>query len=210
MSVSNRIAVIGTGNVGAPLARRARAAGYSVVVGARDVGAAAEKFKGLDVAVASPAEAAASADVVLLTIPANVAIATAHGLNLRHGVVLVDCTNPLRWDDGPVWAPPPEGSMTAALAAALPGVDVVKGFSHFGAEVHEDPLVGGLPADMFVAGDSPSAKARVLELAQALGYRGLDAGPTRNAALLENLAMLWIHLAVTGKGRQFAFKALER
>lgn len=210
MSALSRIAVIGTGNVGAPLARRLRAAGYPVVVGARDVGAAADKFQGLDISVAAPADAAAQADIVLLTTPANVAVATARSLNLRHGAVLVDCTNPLRWDDGPVWAPPEEGSMAAALAAALPGVDVVKGFSHFGAEVHEDPVVGGMPADVFVAGDSQAAKARVLELVTALGYRGLDAGPTRNAALLENLAMLWIHLAVTGKGRQFAFKAIER
>lgn len=210
MSALDRIAVIGTGNVGAPLARRLRAAGYPVVVGARDIGAAADKFAGCDIPVATPSDAAAQADIVLLTIPANVAVSTARALNLRHGVILVDCTNPVRWDDGPVWAPPAEGSMTAALAAALPGVDVVKGFSHFGAEVHEDPVVGGLPADMLVAGDSPGAKARVLELAQALGYRSLDAGPMRNAALLENLATLWIQLAVTGKGRQFAFKALER
>ncbi len=210
MSALKRIAVIGTGNVGAPLARRSRAAGYSVAVGARDVAAALDKFQGLDIAVASPPDAAASAELVLLTIPATVAVSTARALKLEHGTVLVDCTNPLRWDDGPVWDPPAEGSMAAALAAALPGVDVVKGFSHFGAEVHEDPVVGGLPADMFVAGDSLAAKARVLELATALGYRGLDAGPLRNAALLENLAMLWIQLAVTGKGRQFAFKALER
>jgi len=35
---------------------------------------------------------------------------------------------------GPVWNPPPAGSVTAALAAALPGVAVVKGFNYFGAE----------------------------------------------------------------------------
>jgi len=210
MSALNQIAVIGIGNVGAPLARRSRAAGYPVVVGARDVGAARDKFQGLDISVASPSEAAAGAGIVLLTVPATVAVATARALNLRHGTVLVDCTNPLRWDDGPVWTPPTEGSMTQALAAALPGVDVVKGFSHFGAEIHEDPRVGGMSADMFVAGDSVAAKARVLELATALGYRGLDAGPARNAALLENLAVLWTQLAGTGKGRQFAFKALDR
>ncbi len=210
MSDANRVAVIGTGNVGAPLARRLRAAGYTVVVGARDAAAAADKFAGLGIPVASPADAVVDADIVLLTTPANAAVATARALKMRNGAVLVDCTNPVRWDNGPVWDPPAEGSMVGALAAALPGIDVVKGFSHFGAEVHENPIVSGMPADMFVAGDSVAAKAKVLELATALGYRGLDAGPARHAALLENLAVLWIQLAVTGKGRQFAFKAIER
>lgn len=100
--------------------------------------------------------------------------------------------------------------MAAALAAACPGVRVVKGFSHFGAEVHDDPMVGGMAADMMVAGDDEDAKQTVMGLGVALGYRSLDAGPLRNAALLENLAMLWIQLATTGMGRQFAFKAVNR
>lgn len=205
-----RIAIIGTGNVGTPLGRRLAALGYQVTFGARDVAAATERLTGIDARVALPHEAAATADVVLLTVPATAAIGSAQALHLRPGTILVDCTNPLRWDGGPVWAPPAEGSMAAALAAALPDVRVVKGFSHFGAEIHDDPIVGGLPADMFVAGDDAEAKATVTELANALGYHTLDAGPLRNASLLENLAMLWIHLATTGKGRHFAFKAIGR
>ena len=35
-----------------------------------------------------------------------------------------------------------------------------------------------------------------------------DVGPLRNAAVLENLAVLWIQLATAGGlGRQFAFRA---
>lgn len=205
-----RIAIIGTGNVGAPLGKRLAALGYQVVFGARDVAAAAEKLVGVDAGVATPREAAAGADVVMLTVPPTAAVGSARDLHLRPGSILVDCTNPLRWDGGPVWAPPAEGSMAAALAAALPDVRVVKGFSHFGAEIHEDPIVSGMAADMLVAGDDADAKKTVMDLGTALGFHSLDAGPLRNAALLENLAILWIQLATTGKGRHFAFKAIGR
>lgn len=49
------------------------------------------------------------------------------------------------------------------------------------------------------------------ELARTLGYDPVDVGPLRNAAHLESLAILWIHLATVGKrGRDFAFKAVAR
>ena len=208
MSLSLRIAVIGTGNVGAPLGRRLATLGYHVAFGARDVAAAAEKLP--DAWVMSQKEAASDADVVILTVPANVAVSSARHLDMRPGTILVDTTNPLKWDGGPVWDPPAEGSMAAALAAALPGIHVVKGFSHFGAETHENTTVSGMAADMFVAGDSDEAKQVVMQLGRELGYNSLDAGPLRNASLLENLAMLWIQMAVTGKGRQFAFKLIDR
>jgi predicted dinucleotide-binding enzyme len=39
----------------------------------------------------------------------------------------------------------------------------------------------------------------------------VDVGPLRNAAHLESLAILWIHLAlVGGHGRNIAFKLLRR
>jgi hypothetical protein len=51
----------------------------------------------------------------------------------------------------------------------------------------------------------------VAAIARAAGFEPIDAGPLRNAAVLENLAMLWIHLAmVGGHGRQVGFKLLGR
>lgn len=210
MANSVRVGIIGAGKIGSRLGRRLVAAGYAVTFGARDAAAAAETLEGLGAPIVSPAEAAAGADVVLLTVPANAAHAAVADLGLRQGTVLVDCTNPMRWDGGPVWAPPAEGSMAASLAAALPGVRVVKAFNYFGAEIHEDPVVGGEKADAFVAGDDGDAKMTVLTLANAIGFHALDAGPLRNASLLENLAVLWIQLAGSGKGRHFAFKAVGR
>jgi hypothetical protein len=88
---------------------------------------------------------------------------------------------------------------------------VVKAFNTFGAEIHADPRLSAGPADVCLAGDDADAKRIVGEIATRAGFRPIDAGPVRNAALLENLAVLWIHLAlVGGQGRDVAFKLLGR
>jgi predicted dinucleotide-binding enzyme len=200
------IAIIGAGNVGSSLGARLAEAGFAVRFGVRDPAKAAAK----GVTAMSVTDAVAGAHVVLLTVPADAAVDAARGLGPLGGAVIVDCTNPLRWAGGPVWSPPPAGSVTAALAAALPGVAVVKGFNHFGAEIHADPRLAGGPADAFFAGDDLGAKERVMAVAERIGFRARDAGPLRNAAVLENLTVLWIQLASTGTGRNFAFRVDER
>jgi predicted dinucleotide-binding enzyme len=205
-----QIAVIGAGKVGTPLGQRAGAAGYRVAFGVRDPDAAGSALLAPAVSVATPRAAAVGAEIVLLTVPASAALQAARDLALAPGTVLVDCTNPLRWDNGPVWTPPAEGSMAATLATALPGVRVVKGFNHFGAEIHANPEVGGRRADAFFAGDDRAAVRQVMQLAEAIGFHAADAGPLRNAAVLENIAVLWIQLAQSGAGREFAFCMLGR
>ncbi|MCA9708889.1 MAG: hypothetical protein KDK70_23795, partial [Myxococcales bacterium] len=104
-----------------------------------------------------------------------------------------------------------EGSNSAALAAALPGARVIKAFNTFGAEFHADPSLPGGGADVPIAGDDAEARQRVADLAESAGFTPIDAGPLRNAAVLENVAMLWIHLAtVGGHGRSGAFKLVSR
>jgi NADPH-dependent F420 reductase len=201
------VAIIGAGNVGSALGARLIKTGDVVRLGVRDIRKAAAR--GVD--ALSIKDAVVGASMVLLTVPADAAVDTARGLGpLGAGTVVVDCTNPLRWAGGPVWNPPLEGSVAAALAAALPGVPIVKGFNHFGAEIHADPRVAGGPADAFFAGDDVAAKKRVMALAERIGFRAFDAGPLRNAAVLENLTVLWIQLATTGLGRNYAFRVDER
>ena len=63
---------------------------------------------------------------------------------------------------------------------------------------------------MVYAGDDAAAKATVATLAADLGFQPQDAGPLRQARLLEPLALLWITLSRTGLTRQFAFGTLTR
>ncbi|MCY1055231.1 NADPH-dependent F420 reductase [Nannocystis sp. SCPEA4] len=208
------IAIVGPGNVGSAIARRLVAAGFSrVTFGVRAGSKIAEALAELDgkVSASLAPEAAAGADIIFLAVPGTAAVAAAQALGDLRGKIVVDCNNPLTWNQGPVWAPPPEGSITAALQAALPGVRVLKAFNTFGAEFHADPSLGDTVADVPIAGDDADAKATLSALIQRAGFRPLDAGPLRNAAALENMAVLWIHLAlVGGQGRDVAFKLLSR
>jgi NADPH-dependent F420 reductase len=207
------IAIIGAGNVGRALGERFVRAGYSVRLGVRNPEAASDvrdRFAGR-AAVEAAAHAAASADVLFLCVPAAQAVSAARALGDLQGKVVVDCTNPVAWSDGPVLQPPPEGSVAAALAAALPGARIVKGFNAFGAEIHADPDLDGASADVYLASDDRVAVEAVSGIATALGFTPVDAGPLRNAALLESLAVLWIHLATKGgHSRQIAFKLVRR
>jgi 8-hydroxy-5-deazaflavin:NADPH oxidoreductase len=218
------IAVLGTGNVGCALASRLHEAGYHVWFGTRSAAPVIEDSRAPKRLIVEPApepkelpvpevprlaiaDAVRHAGVVFVALPANVAREVLTGVTLARNAIVVDCTNPLRWDNGPVVDAPAEGSMAAQLAAALPAARVVKAFNHFGAEVQAQPQMAHGPADAYVAGDDAEAKADIITLANAMGFVGRDAGPLRNAALLEHLAVLWIHLAtVGGHGREFAFR----
>ncbi len=216
MSQTSKIAIIGAGNVGASLGINLAGHGYPIRFGVRDASAAKvkevlAKCQGKAEAV-SVSAAAQWADVIFLAVPAAAAEESVRSLGDMKGKVLVDCTNAVAFgSDGPRVAPTPEGSVAGMLAKAFPGLRVVKGFSTFGAEFHLNPRVGDTSVDVQLAGDDAEAKALVSSIATQAGFTPIDAGPLRNAALLESLAVLWIHLAMKGGlGRHVAFKLLKR
>lgn len=65
---------------------------------------------------------------------------------------------------------------------------------------------------MFMAGDHSSAKAVAQQLALDIGFGSCeDVGGSNRYETLEQLAMVWISLAMMqGKGRRFAWHLLER
>ena len=206
------IAIIGAGSMGSALGLRLAEAGEQVVFGVRnqsEAGELVEKGQGR-VRVASVPEACRTADPIVLAVPAKAAVEALRGCELD-GKVVVDGTNPVGWQDGPLWQPPAAGSVTAELARAYPQARWLKGFSTFGAEIHRDPRLASGAADLPLAGDDAGAKERVAEIARRAGFQPFDAGLLRNAALLESLAVLWIHLAaVGGQGREWAFQRTGR
>lgn len=212
------LAIIGTGNVGHSLARSLAAADFELRFGVRpgsDVTKVLDELRssGATVSAASPQEAARGAAMVFLAVPAAAAIEAVGSLGELGSTIVVDCTNPLRWSGGPIWAPPAEGSVTQAIAAAYPGVRVLKAFNGFGAEFHADPKLPGIEGGVtvFMAGDEAEAKRELAAVAEAAGFSPIDAGPLRNAALLENAAVLWIHLAMAGgHGRNIALQLVRR
>lgn len=202
-----KVAILGGGRVGSALGGRLAEVGVEVVYGLRDL----SRGEGLPGTVAAPDHAVQGTALVLLAVPAAAAVEATRAAGRLDGAVVVDCTNPLTWGAGPLWDPPDAGSMTEELAASFPEARWVKGFNHFGAEIQADPVLADGPAHAFFAGDDDEAKQRVMDLARRMGFEPVDAGQLRNAGVLENLAVLWIHLAtVGGRGRHFAFRPAGR
>ncbi len=210
-----RLAIIGTGNVGAALGSRWAASGrHQVTFGTRNP--ASEKARALidrsggEARVASPPAAAVAAQTVVLATPWGVTREVLDALGELDGKILVDCTNPLSEDLSGLTL---EADTSAAeqVARWAPEARVVKAFNTTGAANMADADYGAARLMMPLCGDDDAAKAEVAALAEELGFEPVDAGPLRRARQLEQLAVLWIALAYQqGLGTGFGFAVLRR
>lgn len=93
MTSQATIAIIGAGGVGTTLGRRFASLGHPIIYGARDLAKASESIVSHpgSAKVASVADAAAAADVIILAVPGNAAVEAAAGLSID-GKILVDAT----------------------------------------------------------------------------------------------------------------------
>ncbi len=160
----------------------------------------------------TPAQAAAFAEFIVLTTPWNAAEAAIGSMGDLSGKIILDATNPL--------AMAPDG-LTLEIGHSISAGEIVQGWARrasvfkslntTGFDNMADPVFHGVKSVMFVAGDDTVNKPRVIELVAALGFEVVDAGPLRNARLLEANAMLWIDLAIKrGLGRDWAFAIVRR
>jgi predicted dinucleotide-binding enzyme len=208
-----RIAIIGTGNVGAAIARGLRGKGDALTLGARDPGAAEVVALASETgaALAWPAEAAAAAEVVILALPWGAAEAAVAGLGDLTGKTVIDCMNPLGMVNGALGLTVGHTTSGGEIVASwLPGAHVVKTLNQVGAEIMaKNDHLPQRPV-MFMAGDHEPAKAQVAQILTDLGFEALDAGDITKSRLLEPFGMVWINQALLrGKGRQWAFAAVE-
>ena len=205
------IAVIGgTGHQGLGLAIRWAAAGLPIVIGSRDrarAEAAAEQVRTIvrgaveqsgrgtaSVEGRENLDAARVSEIVVITVPASAhaetVAAIAPGLSEK---IIVDVTVPL--DRNPSYAVQlPEGSAAEATQRALgAGSRVVGAFHTVPASLLQD-LSRPVDCDVLVCGDDAPSKARIIELAQAIGARALDVGALRQTHTLERITALLIGL----------------
>jgi NADPH-dependent F420 reductase len=212
--ISLKLAILGTGAVGAALGTRWAQAGHSVAFGSRQP--ESEKVLQVLARCGSPARACANAaaiadaEAILLAVPWPVAQNTLAELGDLGGRTLIDCTNPLLSDLSGIEL----GHTTSAaeqIAAWAPSARVVKAFNTASVRVMNDPRFGDQQATMFYCGDDAAAKVVAHPLIADVGFDPVDAGPLTSARYLEPLAMLYIHLAVKqGWGSNCAFKIIKR
>jgi 8-hydroxy-5-deazaflavin:NADPH oxidoreductase len=203
-----RIAILGgTGDLGHGLAIRFCAAGFEVTLGSRSAerGAEAARRLGLHNAVgAANADAARDADVVIIACPHD-----GHGAFVRDlagvldGRLVIDAVVPL--GPGFTFVPPAAGSCAAETQAAVPGARVCAAFHTLSARLLADPA-RALEQDVLVCGDDADARARVIDLVNAIGARGVDCGGLAAASTVEALAVLVIGLNVRYRRRHLGIR----
>jgi NADPH-dependent F420 reductase len=105
------------------------------------------------------------------------------------GKIVVDCVNPLGFDQGGAYPlPVPEGSAAQQAAALLPRSRVVAAFHHVSAVLLLDPEAETLDQDVLVLGDDRAATDLVQALAARIpGVRGVYGGRLRNCRQIESL-----------------------
>ena len=190
------IAVIGTGFIGGILGSSLAGAGHNITFGSRHP-SADDVAAGTTARVASPAEALAAAEVVILALPGPAVrdLTSAHA-DLLAGKLVIDATNQM-------------GEHVANARADLPpGVRYARAFNTLGGENMADPEFDGAPTDMFFS--APQADRSTVETVIAgVGLRPVYVGADEEA-LVDCMFRLWVALAIKqGRGRRLAFRLLE-
>jgi 8-hydroxy-5-deazaflavin:NADPH oxidoreductase len=188
-----KIGIIGTGKMGRGFAE-ALSATHDVTVGSRDPERArtiAEKTGAAG--GATYADAAAHADVVILTVPWSAMEDTLAELGDVSGTVVVDVSYPYNKREREAL----KGASTAELIQErLPAARVFKGWNHVHARHLTAPEIDGIASSVWIAGDDDDGKNAVFTLARDMGFHPVDAGPLRAARDLEKLVgvMLFVKL----------------
>lgn len=190
-----KIGIIGNGNVGSALQRGLERARHDV----RAVGDDQQ-------AVRATAE---WAEVLVLAVPFGAVAEVATTLRpLVTGKIIVDVTNALTPEMGLALGYTTSGA--EELQKQLPQARVVKAFNTQFAQHMDSGRLGEQRLSVFAAGDDAKAKRTVLDLAAAIGFDAIDAGPLANARMLEPLGFLNIQLGyVLGLGTQIGLKLVR-
>lgn len=189
-----QIAILGKGNMGAPLATILRNAGHQVdSLGSSD----------------DPTAALQKAEIVILALKYEQALAFAAKPGMAQalaGKVIIDITNPL----APDFMSLTVGHVTSGaeeIAHALPAAHVVKAFNTIFAPVLADHAEGKpctLP--IFVSGDDEAAMDTVAKLVGEMGLKATKAGALSNARYLEPMTEMMIQFGYgLGHGDRIGF-----
>jgi predicted dinucleotide-binding enzyme len=176
------VAILGSGKIGATLARRFTQTGHEITIansrGPESLAPLLAELGPGAHAATDIANAAASADVVVLAVPFF--LSDQLPVAAFAGKVVVDATNYYPGRDGHVPALEDDSTTSSELIARrLTGARVVKAFNtmvwtQLGAD-------GRPPGDrerllLFIAGDDADAKAVVRQLADDIGFDTIDHG----------------------------------
>lgn len=205
-----KIAIIGSGHIGAGLARAWAKKGHDVVFGARSPEDAelVALARGIGAGAKTVADAPKDADVVVFAFPYGAMGDVLAATGDLAGKLVIDCTNAV--EKGMTLRYGHTTSSSEELQTQIPKARVFKSFNAQGAENLANPVYDGAPATNFFCGDDAEGRRVVKALVEDVGFDPVDAGPLKNARYLEPMMLLWIAAAGAVGTRDMAFKLLRR
>lgn len=187
------VAVVGTGNLAGSLGPALGRAGYTVVYGsrtpARDSVRALVARSGPKASAATPPQAVARAQIVVLAVPAEVVEAVSEPLALDGKIVLDVSGGPKRVAADGYLELTSDTAHAERIQSRHPSARVVR-MSLPSIAFLANPQLVGTPPSVLVAGNSPRAREAVARLIFDLGLDPHDAGPLRFSRVIDALGLL--------------------
>jgi predicted dinucleotide-binding enzyme len=210
-----RIGILGTGDVGGRLGTKLVSLGYDVRMGSRTApnakAAAWAKANGPRASGGTFADAAKFGEVIFNCTAGSAsleALKMAGAENLS-GKVLVDVANPLDFSKGmpPTLTVCNTDSLGEQIQRAFADAKVVKALNTMSNEVMVNPQLVPGEHDAFLCGNDPQAKAQVVEILRAFGWKSpIDLGDITAARGMEMMLPVWVQLMGSIQTRHFNFK----
>ena len=208
-----KIGILGSGDVAKSLAKGFLSRGHEVMLGSRDTAKLREWIEQDGSAKAgSFAEAAAFGEIVVLATFGMATESAIEQTGVQHfaGKVVIDATNPLRFEDGrAVLAIGGEDSLGERVQRALAESRVVKAFNTVGNQYFVNPRFEGGPPTMFLAGNDEGAKAAVAQILQDFGWESADLGGIECSRYTEPMCLVWVLYGARTGTWHHAFKLLR-
>jgi 8-hydroxy-5-deazaflavin:NADPH oxidoreductase len=213
----DKVAVLGSGEVGKTLANGFLGLGHPVMRGSRDPAKLAEWAgqAGPNASTGTFAEAADWGDLVVLAVKGAAAesVLDLCGADALAGKVVIDTTNPI------AATPPvngvlaffttPDQSLMERLQAHAPAARFVKAFSSVGHSLMVKPRLRDGPPTMFICGNDAAARSHVQAVLMSFGWEVEDLGMAEAARVIEPLCILWCIPGFLRNDWQHAFKVLR-
>lgn len=174
-----KIGMIGAGEIAQGVAKYALAQGHEVLLTSRTPDRLASIIAALGPGAKSVSRTeAASAEIVLFSVPWESIEDALAGLPPWNGRILIDTTNPFLHPPKLLVMPELGGLCSSEIVAGLaPGARLIKAFNTmFSENLHEGPRRGDARRVLFVSGDDEAAKATVRELIESFGFATIDLG----------------------------------
>lgn len=210
-----KLGILGTGMVGIALGTKLVQLGHEVKMGSRSANnenaVKWAKENGANASFGTFADAAAFGEIIFNCTAgtASLGALTSAGASNLKGKVLVDVANPLDFSKGmpPTLSVCNTDSLAEQIQRAFPNVKVVKALNTMYCKVMVEPSIVPGEHDAFVCGNDAQAKAKVVEVLKAFGWKSIiDLGDITAARGTEMLLPIWLRLWSLNQNHPFNFR----